>query len=191
MGLICNIGRDTAKIRRAHCPTGNECSPSQAPASEALPPGSRMPTELQARTQAFDGQRIFTRAARKRKAQVCGEVTVGGEGQGNNKVRRPGWHLIHRKRSPLPSLGEGISAVERWARLRMSGVPGYRRPHPPHAVPLPLKGKDNAPLPMGRDCECRAQLTTDHCPLFRHPSNKKDACYGVFFQRRERDSNPR
>ena len=32
----------------------------------------------------------------KRRAQVCGEVTVKSDGQGNNKVRRLCWHLIHR-----------------------------------------------------------------------------------------------
>ena len=33
------------------------------------------------------------------------------------------------------------------------------------AVPLPLEGKDNAPPNLGRDCECRAPLSTVHCPL--------------------------
>ena len=32
----------------------------------------------------------------KRRAQVCGEDTVKGNGQGNNKFRRLCWHLIHR-----------------------------------------------------------------------------------------------
>ena len=48
----------------------------------------------------------------KRRAQVCGEITVIGVEQGNKKVRRPGWHLIHRKRSPFPSIGEGLNARE-------------------------------------------------------------------------------
>ena len=74
------------------------------------------PTEYPARTAASDGQRAFTRASRQRRAQVCGEVNVRSNGQGNNKVRRPGWHLIHRGAVPLqhkarlrqPSIGEGL-----------------------------------------------------------------------------------
>ena len=48
----------------------------------------------------------------KRRAQVCGEVTVKGEGQGKQQIRRPGWHLIHRGAVPLPLVGEGLRAVK-------------------------------------------------------------------------------
>ena len=74
--------------------------------------GFTPPHEFKARTATSDGQRTFTRAARQRRAQVCGEVTVQRLGQGKDKVRRPGWHLIHRKRSPFPSIGEGLNARE-------------------------------------------------------------------------------
>ena len=39
-----------------------------------------------------------------------------------NQVRRLCWHLIHRKRSPFPSIGEGLSAVEVRARLSLLGA---------------------------------------------------------------------
>ena len=42
----------------------------------------------------------------QRKAQVCGETTIRGDGQGNNKVRRLCWHLIHREAVPLPLEGK-------------------------------------------------------------------------------------
>ena len=51
----------------------------------------------------------------QRKDQVCGDFTVRSDGQGKKKVQRPGWHLIHRKRSPFPSIGEGLKALE-WKR---------------------------------------------------------------------------
>ena len=44
---------------------------------------------LTARTQAFDGHTASTRAARQRRAQVCGEVTVRGDGQGNQQSPAP------------------------------------------------------------------------------------------------------
>ena len=50
-------------ILKTHKNTAGGCSPSQAPASEALPPGTGMPdVKLPARTAASDGQRAFTRA---------------------------------------------------------------------------------------------------------------------------------
>ena len=58
--------------------------------------GFTPPHRFKARTAASDGQTAFTRAARQRIDQVCGEVTVQSDGQGNNKVRRLSWHLIHR-----------------------------------------------------------------------------------------------
>ena len=42
--------------------------------------GFTPPHRFKARTAASDGQRAFTRAARKRRAQVCGEVIVRGDG---------------------------------------------------------------------------------------------------------------
>ena len=44
--------------------------------------GFTPPHRFKARTAASDGHNAFTRAARKRKAQVCGEVTVRSDGQG-------------------------------------------------------------------------------------------------------------
>ena len=38
-----------------------------------------------------------------------------------DKVRRLGWHLIHRGAVPLPLIGEGLSAVEIGARLPIIG----------------------------------------------------------------------
>ena len=38
--------------------------------------GFTPPHRFKARTAAFDGHCAFTRAARQRKAQVCGEITV-------------------------------------------------------------------------------------------------------------------
>ena len=39
-----------------------------------------------------------------------------------NKVRRPGWHLIHRKRSPFPSIGEGLKAPDTGECSPISGA---------------------------------------------------------------------
>ena len=64
-------------------------------ASEALPlPGGAKPiagrggvggvypsAPLKARTLASDGHSAFTRAARQRRAQVCGEIILKGAGQ--------------------------------------------------------------------------------------------------------------
>ena len=36
----------------------------------------------------------------------------GETDRGSDKVRRPGWHLLHRGAVPLPLIGEGLSAVE-------------------------------------------------------------------------------
>ena len=82
------------------------------PASEALPPGTGMPaalwgdvegfrvernpsTELPARTQAFDGQRFFTRAARSARLRFAVILLSETYPIATN-------HLFHRKRSPFP-----------------------------------------------------------------------------------------
>ena len=76
-----------------------------------LPP----PHRFKARTAASDGQRAFTRAARKRRAQVCGDSTVKSDG--------------------------------RWAGS----------PHPPQAVPLPLRGEGLNAAQVGLDFACRSR----------------------------------
>ena len=58
--------------------------------------------QFMARTQASDGQRIFTRAARSAKFRFAVRSLSGSNGQGKDKVRRLCCHLIHRGAVPLP-----------------------------------------------------------------------------------------
>ena len=69
------------------------------------------PQELPARTAAFDGQRAFTRAARSARLRFAVILLSKTMDREINKVRRPGWHLIHRGAVPLPLIGEGLSAL--------------------------------------------------------------------------------
>ena len=87
-------------------------------ASEALPlPGGAKPgagrggvggvhpsAQFPARTAASDGQRAFTRAARSAGLRFAMRSLFSALDRGINKVRRPGWHLIHRKRSPFSTM---------------------------------------------------------------------------------------
>ena len=90
-----------AREALTRCSTAGGCSPALKPAGRSpSPPGMRVPdtlwgglegfrgernpsTQFPARTAASDGQTAITRACAKRRAQVCGEVTVGDDGQGN------------------------------------------------------------------------------------------------------------
>ena len=100
----------------------------------------------------------FVRGRAMRKDLFCGEVTAASVGQGNNKVRRLCWHLIHRGAVPLPLIGEGLSAVEVKARLTISNSTAARqrfarrnmevsrptlqvKPILDRAIVLPLEGK--------------------------------------------------
>ena len=93
VGETPNVGRDT--------PYRGERSVAAVPAGRSPSPGGVGWRGLPLRTNhgADSGSRrtasIPPRRA-ERRAQVCGEATVGSDGQGNNKVRRLGWHLIHR-----------------------------------------------------------------------------------------------
>ena len=64
--------------------------------------GVRPSAQFPARTAASGGQRAFTRACAKRKAQVCGEVTVRSIGQGNQQSPALGL-APHPPRSGPPS----------------------------------------------------------------------------------------
>ena len=76
--------------------------------------GFTPPHRFKARTAASDGHKASTRAARQRRAQVCGDSTVQSGG--------------------------------RWAGS----------PHPPQAVPLPLRGEGLNARESGLACEYRA-----------------------------------
>ena len=70
---------------------------------------------LPARTAASDGQRAFTRAARSAGLRFAVRSLSGAIDREINKVRRPGWHLIHRYRGP-PSPRRGrLKCGPRWA----------------------------------------------------------------------------
>ena len=58
---------------------------------------------LKARTAASGGQRAFTRAARKRRAQVCGEVMVQSDGRWAGSPHPP------LTRSPFPYEGKDLT----------------------------------------------------------------------------------
>ena len=80
------------------------------------------PQRLPARTAASDGQRIFTRAARRRRAQVCGEVTVRKQWTGKRQSPAPVL-APHPPRSGPPSpQGEGHKRGRIGARLSLSGA---------------------------------------------------------------------
>ena len=64
--------------------------------------------KLPARTAAFDGHCASTRAARQRRAQVCGEVTVGSDGQGKKKSGAWVGTSSTANAVPLPLIGEGL-----------------------------------------------------------------------------------
>ena len=85
--------------------------------------GFTPPHRFKARTQASDGHCASTRAARQRRAQICGEITVQSDGRWAGSPRlimsAPGEgsespdcapdHLIHRKRSPFPYEGKDLT----------------------------------------------------------------------------------
>ena len=75
------------------CRTAVECSPSQVPA----------------RTAASDGQRAFTRACAKRRAQVCGDSTVKSDGSWAGSPHPP------LTRSPFPEKKEWRVKSEEWS----------------------------------------------------------------------------
>ena len=58
-------------------------------------------TQFPARTRVYDGQRTFTRAARSAGLRFA-VIPLSKALDRGNKVRRPGWHLIHRGAVPLP-----------------------------------------------------------------------------------------
>ena len=64
----------------------------------------------------------------------------------NNKVRRLCWHLIHRKRSPFPSIGEGLSAVEIEASIRMAGA-FFDAPRRGAGLPVTSSTAERSPFP--------------------------------------------
>ena len=102
-----NVGRGTAQIAASEalprCPGGAKPGAGMRGGLEGLAP----PHRFKARAQASDGHMASTRAARKRRAQVCGEITVGGVGQGKHAPRRGvGLIFIHRGAVPLPLEGK-------------------------------------------------------------------------------------
>ena len=124
---------------------------------------------LPARTVASDGHTASTRAARQRIDQVCGEVMVQSDEQGNNNVRCLCWHLIHRYRGPpsprrgrlnARSKGSVIFPVGRYTfpfcdishppKTLREGDLDCRSPHPPRSgPPSPHRGRLNARLKWG------------------------------------------
>ena len=59
--------------------------------------GERNPsTQFPARTTASDGHKAFTRAAHSAGIRFAVRSLSEAIDRGNNKVRHPGWHLIHR-----------------------------------------------------------------------------------------------
>ena len=86
--------------------------------------------QIQGADSGFRRTACFHPRRAQRRAQVCGEVTVESVGQGNQQspapVLAPHPPLT---RSPFPSIGEGLSAVEVEARLAMSaGAATLRSP---------------------------------------------------------------
>ena len=100
-----NVGRGTFQIAASEalprCPGGAKPFAGRG-GLEGLAP----PHRFKARTQASDGHMASTRAARKRRAQVCGEITVQSDGQGKHTPRRGAGLMFTSstaERSPFPS----------------------------------------------------------------------------------------
>ena len=104
---------------RSSKPAGR--SPSPPPLCGVGGGGVHPSAPIQARTAASDGQRASTRAARSAGLRFA-VIPLSKALDRENKVRRLCWHLIHRKRSPFPSVGEGLNAAKSgrdlqcWAR---------------------------------------------------------------------------
>ena len=131
MGLTCNVGRDTYKLRRAkRCRAGpgtntpihehrrgeahrrhwHGCRP---PCGSAGWVGGACPSaQIQGADTGFRRTAYLHPRRAKRKAQVCGEITVGSVGQEKNASRRGAglqFTSSTAKRSPFPSRGRTIA----------------------------------------------------------------------------------
>ena len=76
--------------------TDADCLAAARGGLEGLAP----PHRFKARIAASDGQRISTRAARSAGLRFAVRSLSEVTDREINKVRRPGWHLIHRCRGP-------------------------------------------------------------------------------------------
>ena len=101
------------------------------------PPGERMPAASRQRGVGWRGSPLRTNKGAdsgfrrtqclhprraQRKVQVCGEITVQSDGQGETKYGARVGTSSTAVAVPLLLVGEGLSAVESGVRLTMSGV---------------------------------------------------------------------
>ena len=104
------------------CSTADERSHSLNPAGRSPSPpaavrrwggleGVTPSAPFMARTQASDGHCAYTRAARSAGLRFAVRSLFEAIDREINKVRRPGWHLIHREAVPLPLVGATADAV--------------------------------------------------------------------------------
>ena len=118
LGLVASVGRGTSRVLRAKRCRGAELRANaplrssrrgeahRHPESGCRPPcgvgwrGSAVsgtpPQRFPARTSASDGHTAFTRASRSAGLRFAVRSPSEALDRGNSKVRRPGWHLIHR-----------------------------------------------------------------------------------------------
>ena len=101
MGLTFPIERDTFHIAASEALTRSRRGEAQR--RQGWVGGVHPSAPITARTQASDGQRASPRAARSAGLRFAVSPLSEAINREITKVRRPGWHLIHRKRSPFPS----------------------------------------------------------------------------------------